>query len=294
MAPRREASGGGRGHRPGARPGLRAERGGPTRDGAFACGGQAPICGPQELGAGSGGPGACRGPRPGEPHCALTLRPRLHSERTGRGSSHHPPDESHRGSGKLGDAPHSHAAQLGFRPARADAHGRPLAVPADTASPLRGRHPGASPEGGVTEPRGGASRRRRSSARARGRAAPRRGPGARPRTPGRGGHPGTAILRPPRRRRGGQRAGCTRARCPFWALQTFAETLLEASTPGEGCSGLGWSLPGHLAGPAPSGVDTAPRLGSPHARGPRTSSPKPTRLREPGAPGLSAQELATW
>lgn len=58
--------------------------------------------------------------------------------------------------------------------------------------------------------------------------------------------------------------------------------------------GLGWSLPGHLAGPAPSGVDTAPRLGSPHARGPRTSSPKPTRLREPGAPGLSAQELATW
>lgn len=99
---------------------------------------------------------------------------------------------------------------------------------------------------------------------------------------------------PSRRRRGGQRAGCTRARCPFWALQTFAETLLEASTPGEGCSGLGWSLPGHLAGPAPSGVDTAPRLGSPHARGPRTSSPKPTRLREPGAPGLSAQELATW
>lgn len=294
MAPRREASGGGRGHRPGARPGLRAERGGPTRDGAFACGGQAPICGPQELGAGSGGPGACRGPRPGEPHCALTLRPRLHSECTGRGSSHHPPDESHRGSGKLGDAPHSHAAQLGFRPARADAHGRPLAVPADTASPLRGRHPGASPEGGVTEPRGGASRRRRSSARARGRAAPRRGPGARPRTPGRGGHPGTAILRPPRRRRRGQRAGCTRARCPFWALQTFAETLLEASTPGEGCSGLGWSLPGHLAGPAPSGVDTAPRLGSPHAQGPRTSSPKPTRLREPGAPGLSAQELATW
>lgn len=58
----------------------------------------------------------------------------------------------------------------------------------------------------MTEPRGGASRRRRSSARARGRAAPRRGPGARPRTPGRGGHPGTAILRPPRRRRGGQRA----------------------------------------------------------------------------------------
>lgn len=68
------------------RQGLRAEHGGPTRDGAFACGGQAPICGPQELGAGSGGPGACRGPRPGEPRRRPTGRlARRHTARSRSG-----------------------------------------------------------------------------------------------------------------------------------------------------------------------------------------------------------------
>lgn len=128
------------------------------------------------------------------------------------------------------------------------------------------------------------------------------GPASGPASWDAGKNPGKVFLRPPWKRRGGQRARCTHTRCPLWEK----EQTLALGSPDicrDFAQGLGlvergavvWAgcFPSTCQKKRPPAVDTAPRLGNPHTRGPRTFSPKHSCLREPGAPGLSAKELAT-